>query len=121
MVKNSISNLPNGKLNKRSKALYHGGEYREQKDLEQIHMVLGFMGTDYYDEDFEALQVYSTLMGTGMSSRLFQEIREKRGLVYSIHSDADSYSDTGTFQVIAGTGKNEIKELLMLSQEIKNK
>ena len=121
MVKNSISNLPNGKLNKRSKALYHGGEYREQKDLEQIHMVLGFMGTDYYDEDFEALQVYSTLMGTGMSSRLFQEIREKRGLVYSIHSDADSYSDTGTFQVIAGTGKNEIKELLpVLCDELSN-
>tara|TARA_B100001029_G_C14846711_1_gene331369 strand:- start:214 stop:687 length:474 start_codon:yes stop_codon:yes gene_type:complete len=60
-------------------------------------------------------------MGTGMSSRLFQEIREKRGLVYSIHSDADSYSDTGTFQVIAGTGKNEIKELLpVLCDELSN-
>ena len=121
MIKNSISNLPNGESNERVTASYCGGEYREDKELEQIHMVLGFQGTNYHDSDYEALQVYSTLMGTGMSSRLFQEIREKRGLVYSIHTDADSYSDTGTFQVIAGTGKNEIKELLpVLCDELSN-
>ena len=112
MVIKSIKNLPKGESKNRVSANYFGGEYREEKELEQIHMVLGFKGTDYHDKDHHALGVYSTLMGTGMSSRLFQEIREKRGLVYSIHSDSDSYSDTGTFQVVAGTGKNEIKELL---------
>ena len=121
MIINSTNNLPKGEFNKRVKAIYCGGEYREEKELEQIHMVLGFNGSDYYDDDYYALQVYSTLMGTGMSSRLFQEIREKRGLVYSIHTDADSYSDTGTFQVVAGTGKNEIKELLpVLCDELAN-
>ena len=121
MIINSTKNLPTGKLNKRVKATYCGGEYREEKELEQIHMVLGFKGIDYLDNDLHALGVYSTLMGTGMSSRLFQEIREKRGLVYSIHTDSDSYSDTGTFQVVAGTGKNEIKELLpVLCDELVN-
>ena len=69
-------------------------------------------GLNYHDDDYDALRVYSAIMGAGGSSRLFQEIREKRGLVYSIYSDIDSFSDSGTFQVVAGTGKNEIKELL---------
>ena len=60
-------------------------------------------------------------MGAGGSSRLFQEIREKRGLVYSIYASVESFSDSGTFQVVAGTGKNEIKELLpVLCNELIN-
>ena len=60
-------------------------------------------------------------MGAGGSSRLFQEIREKRGLVYSIYASPESFSDSGTFQVVAGTGKNEIKELLpVLCEELIN-
>ncbi len=121
MVVNSTKNLPQGHTNNRVKASYSGGEYREEKELEQIHLVLGFKGLDYHDDDYEALQVYSALMGAGGSSRLFQEIREKRGLVYGIHSDTDSYFDSGTFQVVAGTGKNEIKELLpVLCDELFN-
>ena len=111
-ISNSMKNLPKGNLKERLKSNYIGGEYREQKDLEQIHLVLGFKGLDYHDDDFYALQIYSAIMGAGGSSRLFQEIREKRGLVYSIYSSAESFSDSGTFQIIAGTGKNEIKELL---------
>jgi len=111
-IKNSMNNLPCGEANGRIGASYSGGEYREEKELEQIHLVLGFKGLDYHDDDFHALQVYSAIMGAGGSSRLFQEIREKRGLVYSIHAGIDSFSDGGTFQVVAGTGKNEIKELL---------
>tara|TARA_B100001123_G_scaffold142879_1_gene166142 strand:- start:274 stop:1527 length:1254 start_codon:yes stop_codon:yes gene_type:complete len=111
-ISNSMTNLPAGTLKPRTKAEYKGGEYREDKDLEQIHLILGFKGLNYHDEDYDALRVYSAIMGAGGSSRLFQEIREKRGLVYSIYSDMDSFSDSGTFQVVAGTGKNEIKELL---------
>ena len=84
-------------------------------------MVLGFEGLSYHDEDFYPLQIYSTIMGAGGSSRLFQEIREKRGLVYSIFSSVESFSDSGTFQVLAGTGENEIKELLpVLCNELVN-
>tara|TARA_Y100000590_G_scaffold392259_1_gene469547 strand:- start:404 stop:1657 length:1254 start_codon:yes stop_codon:yes gene_type:complete len=111
-IANVMTNLPNGHVKDRVKANYQGGEYREEKDLEQVHLVLGFKGLDYHDSDYEALRVYAAIMGAGGSSRLFQEIREKRGLVYHIHADLDSFADAGTFQVVAGTGQNEIKELL---------
>ena len=111
-ISNYMDNLPKGKVDGRIKASYKGGEYRQDKELEQIHLVLGFEGLDYFDEDYYALKIYSAIMGAGMSSRLFQEIREKRGLVYSIHAYARSFYDAGTFQVIAGTGEKQIKELL---------
>ena len=120
-ISNSMINLPNGNINKRVKALYQGGEYREEKALEQVHLVLGFKGLDYYDEDYYALKIYSAIMGAGMSSRLFQEIREKRGLVYSIHTSSRSFYDTGTFQVFAGTGEKQIQELIpVLCDELQN-
>ena len=120
-ISNSMTNLPTGTLLERVKAEYKGGEYREEKNLEQIHIILGFEGLDYHDDDYDVLRVYSALMGAGGSSRLFQEIREKRGLVYSIYSDIDSFFDSGTFQIVAGTGQNEIKELLpVLCDELVN-
>ena len=120
-ISNSMINLPNGNINKRVKALYQGGEYREEKTLEQVHLVLGFKGLDYYDEDYYALKIYSAIMGAGMSSRLFQEIREKRGLVYGINTSSRSFYDTGTFQVFAGTGEKQIQELIpVLCDELQN-
>ena len=120
-ITNSMTNLPSGKISERTKATYKGGEYREEKKLEQIHLILGFKGLDFYDDDYYALKIYSAIMGAGMSSRLFQEIREKRGLVYSIYAASRSFDDTGTFQVVAGTGKEEIKELLpVLCNELVN-
>lgn len=95
-------------------ALYAGGDFREERDLEQVHLVLGLPGVGYRDPDFYPLSVLSTLLGGGMSSRLFQEAREKRGLVYSIYSFPSSYSDTGLFGIYAGTGENEVEELVPL-------
>jgi predicted Zn-dependent peptidase len=112
MIMKSTPNLPQGKADNRVKASYKGGEYREEKELEQIHMVLGFEGLSNQDKDFESVQVYDFIMGVGMSSRLFQEIREKRGLVYSIQTSAQFFSDSGTFGVVAGTGKDKITELI---------
>ena len=120
-ISNSMTNLPKGKISDRIKATYKGGEYREDKKLEQIHVILGFEGLDFFDDDIYALKIYSAIMGAGMSSRLFQEIREKRGLVYSIYASARSFYDTGIFQVVAGTGKEEITELLpVLCSELLN-
>ncbi|PCJ61154.1 MAG: peptidase M16 [Rhodospirillaceae bacterium] len=93
-------------------ARYVGGEFREARALEQLHLVLGFQGCGYRDPDFYAMSVYSTLLGGGMSSRLFQEVREKRGLVYSIHSFSAAYGDGGLFGIYAGTGEKEAAELL---------
>jgi predicted Zn-dependent peptidase len=98
----------------REPARYRGGEFREERDLEQVHLVLGFQGVGYRDDDFYPVSVLSTLLGGGMSSRLFQEAREKRGLVYSIYTFPSSYSDTGVFGIYAGTGEREVEELIPL-------
>ncbi len=93
-------------------AVYTGGDFREARDLEQVHVVLGFDGVPYDHPQFYAAAVLSTLLGGGMSSRLFQEIRERRGLVYSIYSFASSYTDGGLFSIYAGTGEDEVAELI---------
>jgi predicted Zn-dependent peptidase len=93
-------------------ARYVGGEHRQGRDLEQLHLVLGFPGLNLGDPDYYAASVLSTAFGGGMSSRLFQEVREKRGLVYAIYSFAHSYRDGGLFGVYAGTGEAEAAELL---------
>jgi predicted Zn-dependent peptidase len=98
-------------------ARFVGGERRDEKDLEQVHLVLGFAGLAYTDPDFYAASVYSTLIGGGMSSRLFQEVREKRGLVYSVYSFSQSYADGGLFGVYAGTGEDEAAETMRVIAE----
>jgi predicted Zn-dependent peptidase len=107
-----FSGLPSGAVPSSEKARYAGGDGRHARELEQVHLVLGFEGITYTDPDYYVAAVLSQLVGGGMSSRLFQEIREKRGLVYSIHSFTSSYADGGIFGVYAGTGEKEVAELL---------
>lgn len=92
-------------------ALFKGGERREVKALEQAHFTLAFESPGYMANDFYAAQVYATALGGGMSSRLFQEIRENRGLCYTIFSQAGAYSDTGMITVYAGTSAEQLGEL----------
>ena len=96
----------------REPATFVGGERRDRKELEQVHLVLGFAGLPHTDPDYYAASVYSTLIGGGMSSRLFQEVREKRGLVYSVYSFTNSYFDGGLFGIYAGTGEAQAAETL---------
>ena len=97
--------------------LYNGGEFREGRDLDQVHIVLGFPAMAYDDPDFYPSMLMSTLLGGGMSSRLFQEIRERRGLVYSIYSFTAPAIDGGLFGIYAGTGEEEAKELVPVTLE----
>lgn len=98
-------------------ARYTGGEYREERDLDQVHLVLGFPSAHYTDRDHYPVLLLSTLLGGGMSSRLFQEIRERRGLVYSIYSFAHPYQDSGIFALYAGTGEEQAAELVPVAVE----
>jgi predicted Zn-dependent peptidase len=91
---------------------YSGGDERKVRQLEQAHMVLGFAGKSFYDPDHYTLHVFSNLLGGGMSSRLFQEIREKRGLCYEIYSFHQPFSDTGTFAIYGGTGESALDEFV---------
>ncbi len=97
--------------------MYSGGEFREARDLDQVHIVLGFPAMAYGDPDFYPSMLLSTLLGGGMSSRLFQEIREKRGLVYSIYSFTAPAMDGGLFGIYAGTGEEEARELVPVTLE----
>lgn len=93
-------------------ASYTGGEHRMEKDLEQSHVVLGFKGVSKNDDRYYAAQLLSTLFGGGMSSRLFQEVREKRGLVYTVYSSHTGFHDCGQMEIYAGTGPEKLKELM---------
>ena len=98
-------------------ARWQGSERREVKDLEQVHFAMGFRGPAYRDRDMHTAQVYSTAIGGGMSSRLFQKIREERGLCYSIYAQAGSYDDTGMVTIYAGTSAEEIGDLCALTMD----
>lgn len=93
-------------------AHYVGGDYREHRDLMDAQIILGFEGRAYHVRDFYASQVLAMILGGGMSSRLFQEVREKRGLCYSVYAFHWGFSDTGVFGIHAATGKEDIAELV---------
>lgn len=93
------------------KAQYQGGERTLEKDLEQVQLVLGFPGLPSPHEDYYRLQVFTTILGGGMSSRLFQEIRERRGLAYSVSAFTSGYQDVGMLGIYAGTTVEHLPEL----------
>jgi predicted Zn-dependent peptidase len=95
-------------------AQYVGADIRMEEELEQVHVTYAFPGAASGEDDLFAAQVYVTALGGGMSSRLFQEIREKRGLCYSIYAFAHSFRDSGFIGVYAGTGENEAAEISAL-------
>ncbi len=95
-------------------ARYAGGEARRDRDLEQTHIVLGLEGLACEDPDYYAMSILSAALGGGMSSRLFQDIREDKGLVYSIYTFGAAFADTGTFGVYSGTGPEEAAEVVEL-------
>jgi len=96
-------------------ARFAGGERREVKPLEQAHMALAFECPGYRDPAIYTAQVFSTALGGGMSSRLFQELREKRGLCYTVFAQAGAYADTGLITLYAGTSAAQICELAELT------
>jgi predicted Zn-dependent peptidase len=99
-------------------ATYKGGEKTFEKDLEQVQFVLGFPSVASVDRDYYAVQVFATILGGGMSSRLFQEIREARGLAYSVSAFASGYQDTGTLAIYAGTTQEHLSELVGALKEV---
>lgn len=112
MAEAKFGNLRPGAPNPFEAATFKGGESREERELEQVHFALSLPALPYDDDDFYPMQVMSTVLGGGMSSRLFQEVREKRGLCYSIFCFASSYKECGAFTIYAGTGADQVGELV---------
>jgi len=96
-------------------ARFAGGESRHVRDLEQAHLALAFESPDYTDPLIYAAQIYASALGGSMSSRLFQEAREKRGLCYTIFAQAGAYADTGLMTLYAGTAADQIGGLVNLT------
>nr|WP_273544920.1 pitrilysin family protein [Heliomarina baculiformis] len=94
-----------------SQAKFTGGEVRREKTLEQAHFALALESPGYRDDAIYVSQIYSSALGGGMSSRLFQEVRERRGLCYTIFAQTGAYADTGTVTIYAGTSAAQIGEL----------
>ncbi len=112
--------VPGGVTSGFQAAKFTGAERREVKDLEQVHFALAFEAPAYRHPDVFVAQVYATALGGGMSSRLFQKIREERGLCYSIFAQSGAAEDTGQITIYAGTSAEEIGDLTQITvQELK--
>lgn len=108
---------PRSRPQKAEPAAFVGGERRVVKGLEQAHFALAFEGPDYRDPGIYAAQIHAIAMGGGMSSRLFQELRENRGLCYTIFAQAGAYADTGMMTIYAGTSADQLGELATLTMD----
>ncbi len=95
-------------------ARFGGGTRVEKRELEQVHIALALPGVSQTDPALYSMQMFTSIVGGGMSSRLFQEAREKRGLCYSVYSFHHPYSDVGMFGFYAGTDANDATELMRL-------
>jgi predicted Zn-dependent peptidase len=93
-------------------ARFIGGSRIETRDLEQVHIALAMHGLPHRDPNLPSLQVFTNVLGGGMSSRLFQEVREQRGLCYAIYAFHAPYSDIGMFGLYSGTDAADVPELM---------
>ncbi len=93
-------------------ARFIGGERRETGTAEQAHITLAFEGASIHDEAYYTAWAYGDILGGGMSSRLFQDIRERQGLAYAVHAGSRSYVDTGSVSIYAGTGPETVAPVI---------
>ncbi|MBW8348918.1 insulinase family protein [Bacillus sp. IITD106] len=94
-----------------SKPSFYANKYTRQKDTEQAHLCIGFKGLPIGHQDIYDLIVMNNIFGGSMSSRLFQEVREERGLAYSVFSYHSSFKDSGLVTIYGGTAANQMDEL----------
>ncbi|BAK85037.1 insulinase family protein [Komagataeibacter medellinensis] len=117
LVQRHFADLPTATVPPQPAVNYVGGAFTRERDLDQAHIVLGFPSMPYGDADYYPALLLSTLLGGGMSSRLFQEIREKRGLVYSVYSFNAPFRQGGLFGIYAGTGEAQVADLVPVTLE----
>ena len=120
MVKSRMSDFRSHTNFVTDKQQYKGGFFVERRPIEQSHVLLGFEAFPYKSPQYYDMAILSTILGGGMSSRLFQEIREKRGLVYSVYSFTAAHSHAGLFGIYAGTEAKELPVLMpVVVEEVK--
>jgi len=104
--------MPEGAAPPSPGATYRGGETRLERKHEQVNVMLGLPGRSFRDRDYYAVQLFAQILGGSISSRLWQEVREKRGLAYSVDAFHWPFSDTGLFGLAAGVSKGDAKAFM---------
>ena len=113
-----FGSIERGQQPQREPPSFSGTEQKAQKPLDQTHVVLSFAAPSYRDPEIYQLQVLSSILGGGMSSRLFQEVREKRGLCYSVFAFGSAYEDAGQIGVYAASSPEHTEELLDVTSSV---
>jgi predicted Zn-dependent peptidase len=119
-VKKYFTKLSDKEVAPIEKSQYHGGFFKKEKKLEQVNYLIGFEGVSNHDKKYYEAQILAMILGGGMSSRLFQEIRENRGLAYSIYAFNSCFNDSGLFGIYGGTTPDKCEEMInSISDEVK--
>jgi len=114
-IKNAFGEFSNAETTiKHAQQKYSPAFLKKEKDIEQVHLCVGFPGIPTGTDDSYTMAVINTLLGGGMSSRLFQKIREEHGLAYSVYSYHAGFSDSGLFAIYAGLNPNQIEDVFRL-------
>jgi predicted Zn-dependent peptidase len=113
-----FGDLPVGHIAPPQAAKFTGGDRVGRSTSDQAHLALGFCGPSQLDDDYYAARLFSDAVGGGMSSRLFQQLREERGLAYSVYSYLHPYRDTGLFSIYAATARHQSATAAQLIEEI---
>jgi predicted Zn-dependent peptidase len=113
-----LGDIERGQQPQREPPSFVSHEENAQKPLDQSHIVMSFEAPGYRDPDIYQLQILSSVLGGGMSSRLFQEVREKRGLCYSVFAFGSAYEDAGQFGVYAASSPENTEELLEVTSNV---
>ena len=111
-VAKDFADQKTGAKTKRPAASFSNGCSLVEKPLDQTHILMSFPSVGYLHDDVYAMQVLSIILGGGMSSKLFQKVREERGLCYSVYAHITAFQDTGLFSVYAGTAPDQVEELI---------
>jgi predicted Zn-dependent peptidase len=119
-VKKYFTKFSKNIINPVEKSQYVGGFFKQEKKLEQVNYLLGFEGISYHDKQYYEAQILSMILGGGMSSRLFQELRENHGLAYSVYAFNSCFEDSGIFGIYGGTTPDKCEQMInCISSEIK--
>ena len=113
-----FGHIPQGHAPQRQPPVFGAAAFTEQKPLDQTHLVVSFPAPNYRDPKVYQLQVLASILGGGMSSRLFQEVREKRGLCYSVFAFGTTYEDTGQLGVYAATSPDHTPDLMDVTARV---
>lgn len=112
-----FGDLQGGPVSTFEPARFVGGEHRVIEDLEQVHIAMSFEAEGWHSPDLQVAHTWAGVMGGGMSSRLFQKLREEHGMCYTVDAQSGAHADTGLITIYAGTSSHQVRDLALLTMD----